>query len=99
MNRFRVASDKFSSARRHLITNDPGGDRGALQAALEDVEAGLEALGDTRLVSDAAASTVDLLKTLVPMRDQKTELFEWGKFAGAVDELASRLYWAEPSET
>jgi hypothetical protein len=101
MNRFRIASEKLSSARRHLITVHPGGDRGALLAALEDVEAGLEALGDTRLVSDAAASSLALLKTLVPSHGpvpEPNEKFEWGAFAGAVDDLATRLYWSEPTE-
>jgi hypothetical protein len=97
MNRFEVASEKLSSARRHLISD---GDRDGLMAALKDVEAGLEALGDTRLVSNTAASSVEILRSLVPTLERRSdanEMFDWGKFAGAVDELASWLYWAEPS--
>ena len=100
MNRFRIASEKLSSARRHLIMKHPVDDHGALLAALRDVEAGLEALGDTPLVSDAAASSVVVLRSLVPTLDrlgEATDKFEFGKFAGAVDELASWLYWQEPS--
>jgi hypothetical protein len=100
MNRFEIASEKLSSARRHLITRHPDGERGALMAALADVEAGLEALGDTRLLNDAATRSVELLRSLVPTLDrmgEATDKFDWGKFAGAVDELASWLYWAEPS--
>ena len=100
MNRFRIASDKLSSARRHLITRHPEGERAALLSALEDVEAGLEALGDSRLVSDTATRSVEVLRSLLPTLDrlgEATDRFDFGKFAGAVDELASWLYWAEPS--
>ena len=94
MNRFQIASEKLSSARRHLIT----GDREGLLSALRDVEAGLEALGDTRLVSEAATRSVDVLRSLVPTLgrlSEATDKFDFGKFAGAVDELATWLYWAE----
>ena len=98
MNRFRVASDKFSSARRHLITTHAEGERGALLAALRDVEEGLDALGDSTLVSGAAVRSVELLQSLVPMLRRPTDAsFEWGKFASAVDELATWLYWNEPT--
>jgi len=100
MNRFRIASEKLSSARRHLITRHPEGDRAALLSALADVEAGLEALGDTRLVSDAAARSVEVLRSLLPTLDrlsEATDKFDFGQFAGAADELASWLYWAEPN--
>jgi hypothetical protein len=100
MNRFQIASEKLSSARRHLITRHPEGEHAALLLALADVEAGLEALGDTRLLNDAATRSVELLRSLVPTLDrmgEATDKFDWGKFAGAVDELASWLYWAEPS--
>jgi len=100
MNRFRIASDKLSSARRHLISRHPEGERAALLSALEDVEAGLEALGDSRLVSEAATRSVEVLRSLLPTLDrlgEATDRFDFGKFAGAVDELASWLYWAEPS--
>lgn len=97
MNRFELASEKLSSARRHLITPHPDGDRASLLAALHDVELGLAALGDTRLVSNAASSSVDVLKSLLPTAQQSTDPIEWSTFAGAVDELASWLYWAEPS--
>ena len=99
MNRFRLASEKLSSARRHLFTPYPEGERAGLLAALQDVEAGLEALGDTRIVSTAAASSVEVLKALVPTLQrlsEATENYDWAKFAGAVDDLASWLYWAEP---
>ena len=94
MNRFQIASEKLSSARRHLIT----GDREGLLSALRDVEAGLEVLGDTRLVSEAATRSVDVLRSLVPTLgrlSEATDKFDFGKFAGAVDELATWLYWAE----
>jgi len=100
MNRFRIASDRLSSARRHLITKHPEGDRAALLSALADVEAGLEALGDTRLVSNAAERSVEVLRSIVPTLDrlsEATDKFDFGQFAGAVDELASWLYWAEPN--
>jgi hypothetical protein len=96
MNRFRIASEKLSSARRHLITQHPEGEYASLLAALRDVEAGLEALGDTRIVSNAAASSVDVLKSLVPTLGRPDATFDWSRFAGAVDDLASWLYWAEP---
>jgi len=94
MNRFQIASEKLSSARRHLIK----GDREALLSALEDVEEGLEVLGDTRLVSEAATRSVTVLRSLVPTLGRlsdATDKFDFGKFAGAVDELATWLYWAE----
>lgn len=97
MNRFEIASEKLSSARRHLITPRPEGDRASLLAALQDVESGLAALGETRLVSNAASSSVEMLKSLLPAARQSTDRFEWGTFAGAVDELASLLYWSESS--
>lgn len=95
MNRFQIASEKLSSARRHLISGNPE----ALRSALTDVEAGLELIGDTRLVSEAASRSVDVLRSLVPTLgrlSEATDKFDFGKFAGAVDELASWLYWAEP---
>jgi len=98
MNRFQIASEKLSSARRHLIAGDPA----ALQSALEDVEAGLAALGDTRLVNEAATRSVDVLRSLVPTLrrlSEATDVFDFGKFAGAVDELATWLYWADSEPT
>lgn len=95
MNRFQIASEKLSSARRHLIS----GDHEALRSALTDVEAGLELIGDTRLVSEAASRSVDVLRSFLPTfgrLSETTDKFDYGKFAGAVDELASWLYWAEP---
>jgi hypothetical protein len=100
MNRFRIASEKLSSARRHLITKHPEGDRAALLAALKDVDEGLQALGDTDLLSVTATRSVAVLKSLVPTLDrlgEATDKLDWSQFAGAVDELASWLYWQEPS--
>ena len=94
MNRFQIASEKLSSARRHLIT----GDREGLLSALEEVEEGLEVLGDTRLVSEAASRSITVLRSFVPTfggLGDATDKFDFGKFAGAVDELATWLYWAE----
>jgi hypothetical protein len=100
MNQFQIASEKLSSARRHLISRNPEGERAALLSALADVEAGLAALGDSKLVSDAATRSVEVLRSLVPTLgrlNDATDKFDFGQFAGAVDELASWLYWAEPS--
>ena len=99
MNRFQIASEKLSSARRHLFTKHPEGDRAALLSALADVEAGLEALGDPRVLNEAANRSVEVLRSLLPTLDrlsEATDKFDFGKFAGAVDELATWLYWAEP---
>ena len=97
MNRFQIASEKLSSARRHLITKHPEGDRAAMLSALADVEAGLEALGDS-VLNEAATRSVDVLRSLVPTLNRlsdATDVFDFGKFAGAVDELATWLYWTD----
>jgi hypothetical protein len=100
MNRFQIASEKLSSARRHLITEHPDGDKAAILSALADVDAGLEALGDTRLVNESATRAVEVLRSLLPTLDrlsEATDKFDFGMFAGAVDDLATWLYWAEPN--
>lgn len=100
MNRFRVASEKLSSARRQLITKYAEGEKAALLSALADVEAGLDALGDTRVLGEAATRSADLLRSLVPKLErmgEATDKFDFAKFSGAVDELATWLYWAQPS--
>ena len=100
MNRFQIASEKLSSARRHLINGHPDGEKAALLSALADVEAGLDALGDARLVSEAASHSVEVLRSLVPAlgrRSEASDKFDFGRFSGAVDELATWLFWAESS--
>ncbi len=90
MDRLRHASENLSRARRHLFESHPDGVSGALAAALLDVRAALEVLGDTPLPAPWAAAHVQTLRSaLTTPRSDRGEIYV------AVDELASLLYWTD----
>jgi len=100
MGRIRNASERFSSARRYLIESYIEGERSLLLAAMRDVSAGLKALERVPLTSSAARASLETLRTMMPtVRSEEAfaevlERMDRIRFAGAVDELASWLYFS-----
>jgi hypothetical protein len=90
MDRFELASEQLSSARRHLFSAREEGEEESFRAALRDARVGLEMLGDSELHSAVARDSVSVLREalgeVAPDR-QRTSM--------AVDRLASLLYWTE----
>src|SRR5262245_55303632 len=100
MGRIRSESDRFSSARRYLIASYIEGERSLLIAAMRDVAAGLQALERVPLTSSAARTSLETLREMMPtVRSEEAfvqtlERMDSTLFAGAVDELASWLYFS-----
>src|SRR6185503_13076806 len=100
MGRIRSASDHFSSARRNLIELSFGGGPSALIAAVRDAVAGLKALDRVALTSASATANLEALRSMLPLwgdEDVAAEVVERLdrlRFAGAVDDLASWLYFS-----
>lgn len=90
MDRFELASEQLSSARRHLFSAREEGEDESFRAALHDVRIGLETLGDSELRSPVARASLSVLRAalgeVAPDR-RRTSV--------AVDQLASLLYWTE----
>ena len=100
MGRIRNASERFSSARRYLIESYIEGERSLLIAAMRDVAAGLVALERVPLTSNAARTSLDTLRSMMPtVRSEEAfvemiERMDRVMFASAVDTLASWLYFS-----
>ena len=100
MGRIRNASERFSSARRYLIESYIEGERSLLIAAMRDVAAGLVALERVPLTSNAARTSIETLRSMMPtVRSEEAfvetiERMDRITFAGAVDTLASWLYFS-----
>ena len=90
MDRFELASEQLSSARRHLFSAREEGEEESFRAALRDARIGLETLGDSVLRSPVARDSVRVLRAalgeVAPDRRRTS---------AAVDRVASLLYWTE----
>ena len=92
MDRFELASEQLSSARRHLYSAREEGEDESFRAALRDVRVGLDALGDAVLHSAVARDSVLVLRAAVVAAAPDRRII-----SAAIDELASMLYWTETS--
>jgi hypothetical protein len=92
MDRFESAFEKFSSARRHLISIREEGEEESFRAALQDVKGALDLIGNAPLHTPAARHSLDVLRAAVrePAPDRR-------RMSAAVDEMASLLFWTETS--
>ena len=89
-DRLQLASDRLSNARRELYTSPIDDDPHTLDAALLEVEGGLEALGDFPLPAPRARECVTALRSVLENPHADRSLLYT-----AVDELASILYWTD----